>query len=184
MKTDLSDDRLSLSAALFEITKDNARIPDPANPGFNTLGGEQRVRGVSVDVAGMVTERSIWRRAMRISTARSCAAPTRRPSARRSPTRRSTRLNVWANYRITPPFDAGFGARYVSEQFAQSAINGRMMQSYRTFDAMARYALSDSLALKVNVTNLTDEYYFEQLHMWHIVPAAGRTLTFAVNAAF
>ena len=47
MKADLADGRLALSAALFEITKTNARIPDPANPGFNTLGGEQRMRGVS-----------------------------------------------------------------------------------------------------------------------------------------
>ena len=59
-----------------------------------------------------------------------------------------------------------------------------MVPSYSTFDVMGRYTLSRSMALKVNVTNLTDEYYFEQLHMWHIVPAAGRTVTFAVNAAF
>jgi outer membrane receptor for monomeric catechols len=93
-------------------------------------------------------------------------------------------LNVWLNYRIASRFDTGLGARYVSEQFAQSAINGRMTPSYRTFDAMARYTLSDSLALKVNLTNLGNEFYFEQLHMWHIVPAAGRTVTFAVNAAY
>ena len=43
---------------------------------------------------------------------------------------------------------------------------------------------SSSLALKVNVTNLNDEYYLEQLHTWHVVPAAGRTITFAVNAAY
>ncbi len=57
MKMGMNDDRVSLSAALFEITKNNARVPDPANPGFNTLGGEQRMRGVSFDVTGMLTER-------------------------------------------------------------------------------------------------------------------------------
>jgi catecholate siderophore receptor len=72
----------------------------------------------------------------------------------------------------------------VSEQLAQSAINGRTAPSYRVFDAMVRYGLSAGLALKVNLTNLTDEYYFEQLHPWHVVPGAGRTLTFAVNASY
>jgi catecholate siderophore receptor len=56
-KADLAEYRLALSTAVFEITKTNARVPDPMNPGFNTLGGEQRVRGVSVDLVGMATER-------------------------------------------------------------------------------------------------------------------------------
>ena len=181
---DLRDERLSLSAALFEITKDNARIPDPANPGFNTLGGQQRIRGVSVDLAGMVTERLylvtgyayLDGEVVRGATAAAVGAPI--------PNAPEHSVNAWANYRITDRFDVGFGARYVSEAFAQSAINGRMVPSYRAFDAMGRYALSDALALKVNVTNLTDEFYFEQLHMWHVVPAPGRTLTFAVNATY
>ena len=67
MKADLVDGRLALSAALFEITKTNARIPDPANPGFNTLGGEQRMRGLSFDVAGMVDGTAVSRVGLRVS---------------------------------------------------------------------------------------------------------------------
>jgi catecholate siderophore receptor len=85
---------------------------------------------------------------------------------------------------VADRFDVGLGARYVGEQYAQSVVNGRRVPSYSSVDAMARYTLSQSLALKINVTNLTDEYYFEQLHPWHVIPAAGRTVMFAVNAAF
>ena len=92
--------------------------------------------------------------------------------------------SAWLNYRLTTRFDLGFGARYVGEQFAQSAINGRMAPSYSVYDAMVRYGFKDGLAFKLNLTNLTDEFYFEQLHMWHIVPGPGRTATFAVNAAY
>ena len=106
------------------------------------------------------------------------------PWARQSPTRRSTRHRPGSNYRLTTRFDLGFGARYVGEQFAQSAINGRMAPSYSVYDAMVRYGFKDGLAFKLNLTNLTDEFYFEQLHMWHIVPGPGRTATFAVNAAY
>jgi hypothetical protein len=128
VKTDLGDGRLSLSAALFEITKDNARIPDPANPGLNTLGGEQRVRGVSVDVAGMVAERLyvasgysyLDSEVVRGANAAAAGAPLANAPEHS--------VNVWANYRITPRFDFGVGARYVSEQFAQSAFIGRAQE--------------------------------------------------------
>ena len=184
MKTGLDGDRLALSAALFEITKINARVPDPANPGFNTLGGEQRMRGVSFDVTGLVTERLYLVAGYAYldgEVVRGAAGAAVGAKIANAPEHSA---NVWANYRATSRFDVGFGARYVGEQFAQSAINGRMVPSYSTYDAMGRFALSRSMALKVNVTNLTDEYYFEQLHMWHVVPAAGRTVTLAVNAAF
>ena len=184
MKTGFLDDKLAFSAALFEITKSNARVPDPANPGFNTLGGEQRMRGVSVDATGTVTDRLYLVAGYAYldgEVVRGAAAAAVGAKIANAP---ESSANFWANYRLTTRFDVGLGARYVGEQFAQSAINGRMVPSYSTFDAMGRYALSRSMALKVNVANVTDEYYFEQLHMWHIVPAAGRTVTFAVNAEF
>jgi catecholate siderophore receptor len=183
-KMGFRDDQLSFSAALFEITKTNARVPDPGNPGFNTLGGEQRMRGVSVDIAGMVAERLYLGAGYAYldgEVVRGAAGAAVGAQIANAPEHSA---NVWTNWHAADRFDVGFGARYVGEQYAQSALNGRRVPSYSTFDAMARYTLSESLALKVNVTNLTDEYYFEQLHMWHIVPAAARTVTFAVNAAF
>ena len=49
---------------------------------------------------------------------------------------------------------------------------------------MARYRMSDAVTLKLNFANLTDEYYFDQLHPWHVVPGAGFTATFAVNMVY
>jgi catecholate siderophore receptor len=183
-KMGFRDDRLTLSAALFEITKNNARVPDPANPGFNTLGGEQRMRGVSVDIAGMPTERLYLAAGYAYLDGEIVRAAPGAAVGAKIANAPENSANLWANYRVSNRFDLGLGARYVGEQFVQAAINGRMVPSYSTFDAMGRYTLSQSMALKINVTNLTDEFYFEQLHMWHIVPAAGRTVTFAVNAEF
>jgi catecholate siderophore receptor len=183
-KADLAEHRLALSTAVFEITKTNARVPDPMNPGFNTLGGEQRVRGVSVDLVGMATERLYLATGYAYldgEVVRGAAGAAVGATIANAP---EHSFSFWGNYRVTSRFDLGLGARYVSELYAQSVINGRMTPSYETYDAMARYAMSESLALKINVTNLTDEFYFEQLHPWHIVPAPGRTVTFAVNAAY
>ena len=52
---------------------------------------------------------------------------------------------------------------------------------YWTFDAMVRYEWSEHLAFKVNLTNLTDKYYYDALHPQHVIPGAGRTAMFAVN---
>jgi catecholate siderophore receptor len=35
--------------------------------------------------------------------------------------------------------------------------------------------------LQVNVYNLTDRYYYDQIHNWHIVPGAGRSALFSAS---
>ena len=93
-------------------------------------------------------------------------------------------MSAWANYQLTDRLDVGAGARYVSDQLAQNTGSGKSVPEYWVLDAMARYQISDTLTLKLNLANLTDEYYFEQLHPWHIIPGSGFTATFAVNYTF
>jgi catecholate siderophore receptor len=93
-------------------------------------------------------------------------------------------FSAWVNYRITNRLDIGAGARYVSEQLAQNTGGGKLVPSYHLLDVMGRYRVSDTVTVKLNVTNLTDEYYFEQLHPWHVVPGPGVAATFALNVAF
>jgi catecholate siderophore receptor len=183
-KLDLNDDTLSLSSAVFEITKTNARVADPTNPGFNTLGGEQRIRGVSIDVTGMLTPRIYWASGYAYldgEVVRGAAGATTGARLANTP---EHSLSVWLDYRATSRLDFGLGARYVGEQLARSTGDGRHVPSYSVYDAMVRYRLSDALTFKLNVTNLTDELYFEQLHPWHVIPGPGRTAMFAINAAF
>jgi len=49
---------------------------------------------------------------------------------------------------------------------------------------MGRYRISDKLTLKLNLTNLTDAYYFDQLHPFHVVPGPGFTAMLAANMVF
>ena len=46
--------RAPWTAALFQITRSNVPTPDPANPLFSIASGQQRSRGLEVDVAGEV----------------------------------------------------------------------------------------------------------------------------------
>lgn len=182
-KADLRDGNLAFSAALFQITKTNARVPDPDNPGFNTLGGEQRVRGGSVDLSGSVG-RNLYVLAgytyLDGEVIRSAPGAATGAALANAP---EHSFSAWADLSVADRIDVGIGARYVSEQLAQNTGQGKSVPDYWLFDAMARYTVSEKLTLKLNLANLTDEYYFEQLHPWHVVPGAGFTATLAINSS-
>jgi iron complex outermembrane receptor protein len=49
LKADLADDRVTLTLAAYELRKTNVPIPDPANPGFVLVEGEQGGPGLELD---------------------------------------------------------------------------------------------------------------------------------------
>ena len=56
-KWEVLERKLTLSGALFQLEKTNARVTDPNNSAFQILGGDQRVRGFELGVIGNITER-------------------------------------------------------------------------------------------------------------------------------
>jgi catecholate siderophore receptor len=183
-KAGVRDESIDLGAALFEIQKTNARVPDPDNPGFNMLGGEQTVRGLSLDLSGLVASRFYLSAGYTYLDGEvTRAAPGVAPGAPLTNTPEHS-FSFWADYQLTDRFDFGLGGRYTSGQVAQDGALPKTVPGYWLLDAMARYRLSETCVLKLDFSNLTDEYYFEQLHPWHVIPGPGFTATMAVNLAF
>ncbi|NJK53412.1 MAG: TonB-dependent receptor [Leptolyngbyaceae cyanobacterium SU_3_3] len=54
IKADWLDRRLSTTLALYQITRSNVVTTDPANPNFSVQTGEQRSRGVELDMIGEI----------------------------------------------------------------------------------------------------------------------------------
>lgn len=54
VKAEVLDGKLAATLAYFDITKQNVATPDPNNPFFNISAGEQRSRGVELDVIGQI----------------------------------------------------------------------------------------------------------------------------------
>lgn len=184
IKMNLNEGALSFAGAVFEIVKKNARVPDPSNPGFNTLGGEHQVRGLSLDVSGMVSPGVyITGGYTHLDTEVIKAAPGAVAGAALANAPEDS-LSAWINYQLTDRLDFGVGLRYISELLAENTGSDKSIPSYRILDAMGRYRLSDSIAFKMNLINLTNEYYFDQLHPWHVVPGSGFTATFAINVIY
>ncbi|MBC1259284.1 TonB-dependent siderophore receptor, partial [Trichormus variabilis] len=54
IKQDLIKDRLSATLAFYQITRQNVLTPDPIDPNFSITTGEQRSRGVELDITGQI----------------------------------------------------------------------------------------------------------------------------------
>lgn len=176
VKWSLLNDQLLLDGALFRISKNNARIPDPLNPGFNTLGGEQEIRGFSLNLSGGLDDILYF-----------TTGYTYLDDVQRNPlTGNEGRINnvaentfsFWLNWALGSALDFGIGTRYMDMRVVN---NNKAADGYWAFDAMAKYVYSDNVTFKVNLTNLTDKYYFDQLHPWHVVPGPGLGAVFAMN---
>jgi len=87
-------------------------------------------------------------------------------------------FSFWANWLASSRLSMGGGARYVDSRLVSGS---KFADDYWALDAMAKFEYSDTLTLKLNLTNITNEYYFDQLHPWHVVPGPGFAAVFAVN---
>jgi len=175
IKWSLLNDRLLVDGAVFRITKDNARVADPLNPGFNTLAGRQEIKGLSLNMSGGFGDILHF-----------TAGYTRLDDEQRNTINGTTgRINnvaqnsfsFWLNWATGERFDFGIGTRYMDDR----VFGAKLADDYWALDAMMKYQYSATVTYKLNLTNLTDEYYFDQLHPWHVIPGPGLGAVFAVN---
>ncbi|HXJ00734.1 MAG TPA: TonB-dependent siderophore receptor [Micropepsaceae bacterium] len=181
-KWDLFNNHLALTGAIFRSEKQNARIPDPTNSILNVLGGDFRVDGFELGATGRITEN--WQIQAGYSyldghvvKSGPGAAPVGSPLMN---TPKDT-FTVWTTYVLGEGFEIGGGGRYVSSQYTQNVPPTKTVPSYWTFDVMGKYALSEKMSLQLNVNNVFDKYYYDQLHFFHVVPGPGRTALLSVN---
>ena len=52
------------------------------------------------------------------------------------------------------------------------------------FNAMAKYVFSTKTVLQLNVNNLTNKYYLDQLHSFHVVPGEGFMAQLSVTVKY
>ncbi|MGG7649210.1 TonB-dependent receptor [Pseudomonas sp. ES4] len=184
-KWDFFGDDLSLTAALFRTEKTNARMNDPDGATTQVLDGEQRVNGVELSYSGKLTRN--WRvfggytymESEVVKTTLAADEGNHMPSTPRN------NFTFWSTYDLVPDkLTVGAGATFVDSQFGNIA-NSVEIPSYWRYDAMASYALTKNVDLQLNVQNLTDKRYFDQVFQTHYAHvAAGRTALLSANFHF
>jgi len=183
-KWDLFDNKLALTAALFRTDKTNARITDPDGSSYQVLGGKQRVDGVELTYSGKLTEQ--WKVYGGYTYMRSelMKATNEVDEGNHLPNTPRHSFNLWSTYAILPKLTVGAGATFVDVRFGNEA-NSVEVPSYWRYDAMAQYKVTKNLDLQLNVQNLTDKRYFDQVfqtHYAHVAP--GRAALVSANFHF
>jgi catecholate siderophore receptor len=85
-------------------------------------------------------------------------------------------LSMFTTYRFHPAFEVGAGVLSVSSRLGQNTAAGyEVAPGYTTLAAMARYEPSQQVSVQLNVDNLTNKHYLDQLHNAHVIPGEGRS---------
>lgn len=168
VKLDLMD-RLSLTGAVFQITKRDVATDDPQDSDFTILTGEQRVRGAELDLTAEILPG--WRIIGNVAYLDATVTEDNVIAIGNRLTgvpEWSGRL--WTSYTIGAHDPAGRlqpgsitlagGIRAVGDR-AVNLDNWFDIAGYHTFDASVRYQLNRVLELSVNAENLADRFYIE-----------------------
>ena len=189
-KWDFLSDRLSLRGALFQIEQLNAREPDPQDTLLDVLAGDERVRGINLEVVGKLTKE--WKVFANYTYMRSeLVSSGDYKYAVGGPLANvpETTAGLWSTIALPWRLEAGAGFNFVDRRYAsftRVAANGHLEEapSYGTVSAMLKYHASHHVELQANVYNLTDQAYYDGIHPAHVIPGAGVSALFSVNFKF
>jgi catecholate siderophore receptor len=182
-KWDLNGGDLSLSAAAFQITQDNARSQNP--DGTYSATGTVRVNGARAGAAGRVTDRlQVFGGYTHLNaTIVDGIAPGTNGMVPANTPKHSASL--WSTYAITPQWEVGAGATYSSSRFANNT-NLVQVGAYTRWDAMLAYH-QPKYDIRLNVFNLFNTNYYDALipsDGGRAVPGLGRSATVSVAYRF
>lgn len=191
-KWETGAERMSIQTAVFRTDKDNAREPDPTNPLLTVLGGSQRVDGIVVQYSGRIASKTriysgyAYLNGRVISSQFFPAAV----GAQLANVPRNT-FNVWTTQELPWKFTIGGGSNFVDSRTASSTVPTdpttglvKELPGYWLVNAMLRYRINERTDLQANLNNLTNKYYYDQIHPAHIVPGAGRSALVGLNFHF
>ena len=183
-KWDVLDGNLSLTAAIFQIEKDNTR--SQISTGVFELTGNVRVRGFQLSAAGRITrnwqvfggytylDAEIVKASVLDNTQGNVPANTPKNSA-----------SLWTAYNFTREWQAGTGIAYMSKRFP-SNTNAVEVDDYFRWDAMLAYQ-QPQWGVQLNVLNLTNRLAYDALipsDRGRSVPGTSRQALLSFNYKF
>lgn len=183
-KWSLFNKLLSLRAALFRTEKTNARERDPNDSSSTVLAGNHRVDGFEIEALGEIAP--WWQIALSFAHMQSKVVSSLFfPASVGEPLANvpQNTFSFWNTYTLFDGLEAGVGGNFVDARRASStaptdATTGQVKEvpSYWVFDAMVSKQITRNFRVQINLNNIFDAYYIDQVHPGHIVPGEGRTL--------
>ncbi|XQQ04869.1 MAG: TonB-dependent siderophore receptor [Leptolyngbya sp. IPPAS B-1204] len=160
IKADIND-QLSATLAFYDLTRSNITTTDPENPNFSVQTGEQRSRGIELDISGEILPGWNIIGGYAYTDAR-VTEDNAIPEGNRLFAVPEHAFNLWTTYRIQEGILQGLGfglGFYYSGEVAADLANTLELPSYFRTDAAIFYEC-DRFRAALNFRNLFDvEYY-------------------------
>ena len=188
-KWNLINDRLLLTAAIYDTRVENEVVQDPTDLQYYQ-NGSKRVRGVEVSATGSITEN--WSVSTGFTTMDAevldgpAVANDGSTVLAYTPDKAFT---AWTTYAFPSGLTIGGGARYSGEmkRGRDGAVGTpAFVDDYWVFDAVVSYAINDQLTLRLNANNLFDEDYVAGINKsgYRYTPGAPRNFLLTATYRF
>jgi len=189
IKASLFGGRVNPTLALFEVTRFNAAVSDPSDPGFSILVGESRSRGIEIEVPAAITPQ--WRLIANYThldaEVVNDAFLTPGTKLLNAP---EEAASLWTSYDFTGPLEGltiGAGVLHIGDRAGNTA-NTITLPAYTRVDANVAYTFDTSagpVRAQVNALNLTDEFYYDSGGAFlPLFPGAPRAITASLSVRF
>jgi catecholate siderophore receptor len=185
-KWNLFGDRVLLSASIFRIEKDQVRVPDPDFPGFNTLGGKQRVDGAEIEFNGEILPGWSVRGSYAFLDSQTLESSPAGPMVGQPLLLTARHMGTFAtSYDISDRLNVGANVISTGRRLGQNTPGSFLIApAFTIVDLSAKFQIADGVIARLVVNNLFDEVYFEQLHPVHVIPGARRTALASLQWSF
>jgi catecholate siderophore receptor len=157
VKFDLLGDNLSLTGAIFQITKQNARVSNA--DGTFTANGTTRVKGVRTGVAGRITPE--WQVFGGYTYLDGRVIDGGALTGTVPPNTPRDAAVLWTTYTFAHKYEIGGGPTYLGSRYVNTQ-NTTSVPAFVRFDATAAYK-AEKYDLRLNVFNLFNVQYYDQL---------------------
>ncbi len=193
-KWNLLHNALSLTGSVYQLEMANVRESNPADPTTDILAGNYRIRGYQVSISGNVTPRWNVFGGFDYNDGIVVSSPNKLEVGHAPANAPKDMLSVFTTYQLPMPaglhdLQIGGGANWVSSRAASSApLAGATFieraPGYVTAQLMAKYPINKHLNAQVNIQNVTNTYYYDELHPYHVILGPSRSATFELAASF
>lgn len=161
VKWDVTD-ALAFTVAAYQLDRTNTRATDPVT-GNVVLAGATRAKGIEASLVGQLARHLQVSLGYALQDGEVLSATTAAPAGRRLAQLPRHQLSAWTRYDLTKRFGIGLGLLHQSSQYT-TISNAVTLPAFTRLDAALYYDLSDTVALQLNVENLTDIDYFPSAH--------------------
>ena len=164
VKWDLTE-RLTFTAAAFQIDRTNTRANDPIT-GVVVQTGKSRTKGFELAAVGQIAKGLQVTLGYTLQDGEIVSTTAAAPAGQALAQLPRHQFSAWGRYDFTDQLGVAVGAVRQSQQFA-TISNAVRLPGFTRIDAALFYKVSAALELQVNVENLTDTDYFPSAHTDH-----------------